>query len=612
MPRESVSVGDVAVFEWDTTGLAVLANPVWRELVAGHEASWMDALHPDDRDSAALWVEQTLKGESRSLDVRFGNPQGSTTIKRVRMIASVVGEGDALRIVGTAETLQGSSGTFAKRTPGWQAVIDAFPDAVVVHQAGIARYTNPAFSQLLGLDGDAKGKEVPLRHFIHSNDLATTEARYDFVRRAGSRRTPATEVRWVRADGETIVLEEICLAFPDAGPDCVLSVARDVTLRNRIQNRAMVADRLSAVGRLAAGVAHEINNPLSTVTANLEWLKQDLRAAGRGGDSDAVENREVDLVLSEMRDAADRIRRIVADLQSVADDREDSRQPIDVCAAVDTALRLTTNNIRYRARIERNFNDVPRVMGNEGRLVRALVNILLNSAQSIPDTESGTNAVIVTVSYDMVAVIIDVVDTGKGIPESELRHVFEPFYSTRTGEGAAGLGLAVANAAVVALGGTIDIASEVDRGTRIRIRLPPSREMPAVFREVVATKTRGRVLVVDDEPLLRSSVTRLLGKEYDVVTVESAVDALARITRGERFDVILSDVMMPVMTGMGLHAEVSAIAPEQAERMVFMTGGAVTPAARRFLQIVPNPRIVKPLEIPMLRSILRSLIAPAE
>ncbi len=603
----SVIVGEIAVFELDARGNTARGSQAWLDLVPAG-TSWLDAVHPDDRSRASDWMHASMAGHSVCLDARFGDGQ-TGVVRRVRMVASIVGEGEGARLVGTAETLKGDSGTFARRTPGWQAVVDAFPDAVVVHVGGVVRYTNPAFAQLLGIDHDAN-KETPLRHFVHPLDLATTEARYDFVRRSGARRTPASEVRWVRADGDTILLEEICLAFADAGPDCVLSVARDVTLRNQVQNRAIMSDRLSAVGRLASGVAHGINNPLSTVTANLEWLRQDLRA---NGNADSTENREIDLVLSEMWDAADRIRRIIADLQLVADDREDARQPVDVCAAVDTALRLTTNDIRYHATLERHYDDVPHVMADEGRLVSALVNILLNSAQSIPDSENGKHAVGVRVSYDMVAVIIDIIDTGRGIAESELRHVFEPFSSTRTVvEGGTGLGLAVANAAIVAFGGQIDISSELGRGTRVRIRLPPAREIVKAPQEARPMKARGRVLVVDDEPLLRSSIARLLGKEYDVVAVESAVDALAKIQSGERFDVILTDVMMPVMTGMGLHAEVSAMAPDQAERMVFMTGGAVTPAARRFLQIVPNPRIVKPLEIPMLRSILRSLVSTPE
>src|SRR5262249_31248657 len=161
-----------------------------------------------------------------------------------------------------------------------------------------------------------------------------------------------------------------------------------------------------------------------------------------------------------------------------------------------------------------------------------------------------------------------------------------------------GLGLSICHRIVTSLGGAITVDSQVGRGSTFRVHLPLAEleaeapPAPAPHRPA----RRGKILVVDDEPYITSPLARPLARDHEGVGLGRAEDALARIAAGDRFDVILCDLMMPHMTGMDLHGELMRSAPDQAERMIFMTGGAFTPTARAFLDATPNRRIEKPFD----------------
>jgi nitrogen-specific signal transduction histidine kinase/CheY-like chemotaxis protein len=387
---------------------------------------------------------------------------------------------------------------------------------------------------------------------------------------------------------------------------------------------------MASVGTLAAGVAHEINNPLAALMGNLSVAVEDIakltdevRAHAPLGDGvGAVDDRiewiatrlqEIEEPLQEARESADRVRLIVRDLKIFSRSDEEKRGAVEVRRVIESSLRMAWNEIRHRACLVKDYGDVPSVEANEGRLGQVFLNLIVNAAQSIPEGRADKNEIrIVTRMDDQGRVVVEVRDTGSGIPESVISRIFDPFFTTKPIGVGTGLGLSICHRIIVKLGGQIQVESQAGRGTVFRVILPASTgdtTKAPPLAAAAAPRRRGRILVVDDEPMLCSAVRRMLSSEHEVLAMTSARDAMGRISEGERFDVILCDLMMPEVTGMDLHAELLQLAPEQAERLVFMTGGAFTSRAREFLDQVRNPRIEKPFKLGPLLALLSQIMA---
>jgi CheY-like chemotaxis protein len=285
---------------------------------------------------------------------------------------------------------------------------------------------------------------------------------------------------------------------------------------------------------------------------------------------------------------------------------------------LDSSANIVSSEVSQRARLVKDYGGVPRVLANEARLGQVCLNLIVNAAQSIPEGHVDANEIRLCTRQDGEGhVIIEVRDTGEGIAEPLLAHIFEPFFTTKPLSNGTGLGLSICKDLVERLGGTLAVESVVGHGSLFRISFP---ELPcgvaggaeaasraAEAAEADPQKRRGRVLIVDDEPRLCAILARLLGAEHEVTTFTSAASAVERIAAGQRFDVIFSDLMMPGMSGMDLHAELSRIAPQQAKRMVFLTGGAFTPKASEFVGTVRNRLLDKPFDYAVLAALAREL-----
>jgi nitrogen-specific signal transduction histidine kinase/ActR/RegA family two-component response regulator len=379
-----------------------------------------------------------------------------------------------------------------------------------------------------------------------------------------------------------------------------------------------ISERMASAGMLAAGVAHEINNPLAVIMANLDFvitllgqLAPDVRLLDRKrreverleGDADGLEGRlqEADGPLLDAREAAERIRGIVRDVKLFSRPHNEERGAVDVRSVIESSIRMAWNEIRHRAHLVKEYGDVPMVESNEARLGQVLLNLLVNAAQAMPEGRASRNEIrIVTKTAASGHVVIEVRDTGTGIPSAILSRVFDPFFTTKAVGVGTGLGLSLCHRMVTDLGGEIAVESEVGKGTTFQVTLPPATSEPRGVAQAKLAKEPARrlsVLVVDDEVAIGRALQRSLDRYHDVVVLTSGKEALSRIASGERFDVILSDLMMPEVTGLDLHEELCRIAPDQAERMIFLTGGAFTDRARDFLDRVPNPRLEKPFEV---------------
>ena len=381
----------------------------------------------------------------------------------------------------------------------------------------------------------------------------------------------------------------------------------------RTQEQLVLADRRISVGRLAAGVAHEINNPLSYLSGNLDFLANEIpliqEHLRRGGDR-AVRDAcamlaELATAIDDGRQGAKRVVQIVQGLKTFARDDEDLRERIELSAAAEAAIEMTLHEIKHRARLVRQFAPAPPVVANEVRLCQVFLNLLINAWQAIPEGSLDAHEIRVCVgTSEQGAAFAEVSDTGVGIPPEARGRVFDAFFTTKPVGIGSGLGLSISRNIVESFGGTITFESEVGKGTTFRLVLPACPPAPQTLPAeasraappIVTQTEKLRLLVVDDEPLVAATVGRLLARRADLVSVSSARQALSLLARGEHFDRILCDVMMPEMSGPELHAEIATFSQQAASRLVFMTGGAFSEGTRSFLEGWPNPVLRKPFD----------------
>jgi signal transduction histidine kinase len=378
---------------------------------------------------------------------------------------------------------------------------------------------------------------------------------------------------------------------------------RDVTEERRVAaQRGVVAERMASVGQLVASVAHEINNPLAFVKGNLEFVAAELALRGDTRDLPLVE------ALEDSDVGVDRIAVIVRDLKLLSRVDDERRASVDVTDVLESALQLANNQIRHRATVVRKLASIPPVMANEGKLVQVFLNLLVNAAQAIPEGRAGSNEIVIetTSAAGSGVVRILVRDSGAGIAPELLERIFDPFFTTKAVGSGTGLGLSICKGIVETLGGTISVSSRLGQGTAFVIELPIGDAKPTVDRDSGPPLKAHylRILVVDDEPMARRMLARTL-RGHAVVAVASVDEALATLGAVPPFDLILCDVMMPERTGLEMHAEVTRRWPELLARLVFMSGGAFTPALQAFLE---QPSIQR-LDKPVTRRALNDLVA---
>src|SRR3954468_2881598 len=365
----------------------------------------------------------------------------------------------------------------------------------------------------------------------------------------------------------------------------------------------MLSDRMASVGTLAAGVAHEINNPLASVIANLDMALQDIVALAETAKLPPDLSDE----LKDARTAADRVREIVRDLKIFSRGEEDRHGPVDVEQVLESTVRMAWNELRHRAKLVKNYGKVPPVDAHESRLGQVFLNLIVNAAHAIPPGNYEANEIRLSTSVDPAGrVVVSIRDTGTGIPPEVRPRLFTPFFSTKPVGVGTGLGLAISHRIITQFGGTITYDTEVGKGTTFHIALQAAgAPVASVPTQKIWTRTpavrRGNVLVIDDEESLAQALRRFLSVEHNVTAVYRARDALDLLELGTRYDVILCDLMMPQITGMELYAEIVRLDPSQAQRIVFLTGGAFTPTARDFLSSTTNRRIEKPFDLKEVR-----------
>lgn len=489
-------------------------------------------------------------------------------------------------------------------------LVQSLPDGLVVRSVdGKILFANHAYATSLGFEApELLGRCV--LDLVDPSDRLRMQER-DRAPHSESQPRALGVFQHARADGRPVVLEYKTIKVLDFSQQpAFLEVTRDVTESQRLRERLAISDRMASLGTLAAGVAHEINNPLAYVVGNLDFCRTEIERVAATGNLTALA--EVAAALREASSGAERVRTIVRDIKCFSRGDEEPSGPIDLQATIESSVLMVFNEIRYRAQMVRDYRPVPQVIGTAARLGEVFINLLMNAAQAIDEGDAEHNRItVVTRTAADGAAVVEVSDTGSGIPASALSRLFDPFFTTKPVGVGTGLGLSICHGIVTSLHGEITVDTRVGHGTTFRVTLPPAG--PAAVTRAAAPASpppatlprRGRILMVDDEPMVSRALCRLLSGEHLVVVEETAESALNRVSDGERFDLILCDLMMPVMTGIDLHRALTERFPEQARRIVFLTGGAFTPRARAFLETPGITHLNKPIDSDRLRELAR-------
>jgi PAS domain S-box-containing protein len=476
-----------------------------------------------------------------------------------------------------------------------RAVFDHARDGMaIVDEDGRFVDANPAVERILGTSFEALRGRRAAEVVRTDVDLSARGAALQQVEASVTTPSGTRTVVWDLAPG----------ILPGLG----LAVLRDVTERREVQTRLALADRLISVGTLAAGVAHELNTPLAYVTANLEFLSAavpPLLPADLG--------REAREALRESIEGTERLRLIIEDLRTFVRTPGADAGPADLEAVLRSCIGMTWNEIRHRARLERDLAPLPPVAGNPARLAQVFVNLLVNAAQSIRAGDAASNVIRVAARAQPDGrVAVEVTDTGAGIPPAVLPRIFEPFFTTKPANVGTGLGLSICRSIVQGVGGQIEVRTAPGAGTTFRVLLPAAlpacASAPAGAPAAARSLPRSRLLIVDDERLVGVSLKRALGGEHDVTAVASPRMALRLLEQGERFDAVLCDLVMPDLTGVELHRKLVEGAPGLKGRVIFMTAGAFTEESRSALDGEAVPCLSKPVTLEVLRSALAEVL----
>jgi PAS domain S-box-containing protein len=425
----------------------------------------------------------------------------------------------------------------------------------------------------------------------------------------------ASEWTYRRLTGEEFPASVVLKRMEIDGRMLVQATVRDETETKRLQARVGQSERLASMGLLAAGIAHEINNPLAYVLHNVETLAQDLPKIGKQPEILESMLEELTECAREALDGIGRIKQISSTLGAFARVESSERAPVDLTRAIDCAITMAFNQIKYRAGLTRNFLRVPAVWASEGKLSQVFLNLLINAAHAIAEGNVEHNSITVRTWAEGDDVFAEVADTGKGISPATLTRIFEPFFTTKAATAGSGLGLSICKNILLEFGGDIRVESELGKGTRFIVRLPADKDASHPLLEMPSSEApqpasvHGRILVVDDEPGIRRTLARLLRQQHSVVSAASGAEARAIMEADQNFDLILCDVMMPDMIGTVLHEWVIAHFPMLAKRMVFMSGGIFTPQVAAYLDQAGNLRIDKPFNAATLMRIVAKRIA---
>jgi len=491
----------------------------------------------------------------------------------------------------------------------YRLLIEASPDAIV--QADLAGNIVVVNKKALDLGGWEDSRELIGRSVFDFIVPEESElAAHNLLHVLAMGAIKDYEYTLLRKDGSRFSTELNVAITQDASgqPSGLLAVIRDITERKRMQAQLAQSNQLAGIGRLAAGIGHEINNPLAYVLYNLESMIKEMPQV-----IDEIRSKPGLYSLAEqVADFSERAKDSLGGCRKIRDIARGLRifthlggekvAQVDLHLVLDAIVEVAINETKYRAKIVKDYGRLPEIEASKSQMGQVFLNLLLNAANSIEEGDVENNEIRLRTSFDGDNILIEVQDTGCGIDPRHIEGIFEPLSRAAGHSTGEGLGLSICRIIIESYGGHIDVESEQGKGSCFRIRLPAveihkENEEPApVVVAPPSASHRGRILVVDDERGILSAMRRMLGRDYNLVLASSGDEGKDILASSKPFDLILCDIMMPRVTGMDLHEWLSEHDVEQSSRMVFMTGGVFTGRAQEYLSRVDNPYIEKPFD----------------
>jgi two-component system, cell cycle sensor histidine kinase and response regulator CckA len=458
-------------------------------------------------------------------------------------------------------------------------------------------------------------------------------------------------------DDDTLGLEVVSrraqdfIAKPTLSPQVLVRTIVHAIQRQRsedsaklMQKRLMHADRLAAIGMLAAGVAHEVNNPAAFVMANLSVMREHLTkllrfdralrdqaemersTVGASALGHLLDRHDVEALLSDSQDiiaeSLEGMRRIastVRDLRTFSKIEREEVEHLSINEVVNAACNIAYNQLRHRAQLVKDLGDVPPIAADRGKLTQVVVNLLMNAAQAITEGSAESHQIRIHTSSDRDRVMLAVTDTGVGIPDDIQDRIFEPFFTTKPRDQGTGLGLSLCAEIVRQHSGWIQVTSTVGKGSRFEIILPPdtglvpNRPRGQTHEELPVSSVKSwRILIVDDEMFVLRAFRRTLSPPHEVVLAEGGAQAIDILKSDVEFDAIVCDLMMPQVDGVMLHEHIGQHVPRLLDRMIFCSGGAFTERAKDFASSLSNIILDKPVSSEDLRDAIAAICGRRE
>jgi PAS domain S-box-containing protein len=513
---------------------------------------------------------------------------------------AVVGRNGDLELVEGAFYRKKAEGALRESEEKYSTLVENATDGVTIIQDKLIKFANRRMAEMSGytveeLTGMSSFDLVP-------PDFAPVLTER-FALRAEGADVPETFRSQLLCKDRTIKeMESSTRAIQYEGETAVLAIVRDITERNqaeirqrRTQEQLILASRLASLGRLASGVAHEINNPLSTVIGYSQLLME------KDVPDDIKEE------LQAINDCARRVAGVVKGLLAFGHQNRLGREYLDINTIVSDVLKIrayemSVSNVEVETRLAR---DLPETSVDAGQIQQVFLNIVLNAEQAMTKAHNGGHFLVVTNRVGD-SIRISFKDDGIGVAKENLRSIFDPFFTTKgVGEGT-GLGLSISYGIIQEHNGRIYAKGQLGKGATFVVELPivakPDQpESPEKPAKEPGRRVTGRILVVDDEPTLCQMLAQLLSREgHSVETANNCNAALEKITH-ERFSLILLDIKIKGTNGIELYEQIAKMAPDMQRRVVFITGDTLSARTHRFLEKTRAPYIAKPFDIQELR-----------